>query len=254
MNGMKRFISALLGLTCAVAAWSADITVFGGDNSAPKMFLQDGRPRGILIDILKYADQELRDNSFKIELYPWARSYRYAAGGLGGIVGLSWTQERAALFDYSDPVYVDDVVIVVHKGREFSFKEMADLQGKRVGLGRGGSYGEAFEKAREAGVFVVDGDGGAGERLNKLVLDRIDCALFNAGKAGFEEILRSNKGLEALRDALVVLPVPLRSDPNFLAFPKSMQMKTWLNDFNQIIKKGYGRGEIQKLIAQNLGS
>ncbi|MDR7305827.1 ABC transporter substrate-binding protein [Rhodoferax saidenbachensis] len=251
---MKRFISALLGLTCAMAAWSMDITVFGGDSSAPKMFLHEGKPRGILIDILKYADQELREDSFKVELYPWARSYRYASGGVGGIVGLSWTQERAALFDYSDPVYVDDVVIVVHKGREFSFKEMADLRGKRVGLGRGGSYGEAFEKAVEAGVFTVDGDGGAVERLNKLVLDRIDCALFNAGKAGFEEILRANKGLEPLRDALVVLPVPLRSDPNFLAFPKNMQMKTWLNDFNQIIKKGYGRGEIQKLIAQNLGS
>lgn len=250
---MKRFISALLGLTCAVAAWSADITVFGGDSSAPKMFLQEGRPRGILIDILKYADQELRDDSFKVELYPWARSYRYATSGLGGIVGLSWTQERSALFDYSDPVYVDDVVIVVHKGKEFSFKDMADLAGKRVGLGRGGSYGEAFEKAREAGLFVVDGDSGAADRLNKLVLDRIDCALFNAGRAGFEEILRSTKGLEALRDTLVVLPVPLRSDPNFLAFPKAMQMKPWLTEFNQVIKKGYGRGDIQRIIAQNLG-
>ena len=86
--------------------------------------MQDGRPRGILIDILKYADQELREDSFRVELYPWARAYRYASGGIGGIVGLSWTQERAALFDYSDPVYVDDVVIVVHKGKEFSFKDM----------------------------------------------------------------------------------------------------------------------------------
>jgi polar amino acid transport system substrate-binding protein len=251
---MKQFISALLGLTCAIAVWSADITVFGGDSSSPKMFMQEGKPRGILIDILKFADQELRDDSFKIELYPWARSYRYATSGVGGIVGLSWTLERAALFDYSDPVYVDDVVIVVRKGKEFAFKEMADLRGKRIGLGRGGSYGEAFEKAREAGVFTVDGDGGAVERLNKLALDRIDCALFNAGKAGFEETLRSDKGLDAMRSAFVVLAVPLRSDPNYLAFAKSMQMKPWLNDFNQIIKKGYGRGDIQKIIAQNLGS
>jgi polar amino acid transport system substrate-binding protein len=253
-NGMKKFIFALLGLTCAITAWSADITVFGGDSSSPKMFMQEGKPRGILIDILKYADQELREDHFKIELYPWARAYRNASSGLGGIVGLSWTQERAALFDYSDPVYVDDVVIVVRKGREFSFKDMADLRGKRVGLGRGGSYGEAFEKAREAGVFTVDGDGGPVERLNKLALDRIDCALFNAGKAGFEETLRGDKGLDAMRSAFVVLAQPLRSDPNFLAFPKRMQMKNWLEDFNQVIRKGYGRGDIQKLITQNLGS
>ncbi|MDZ7918918.1 ABC transporter substrate-binding protein [Rhodoferax sp.] len=250
---MKKILSALLGLLLASAAWSMDLTIFGGDSSPPKMYLQDGKSRGILIDILQYADQELREDELRIELYPWARAYRYATSGVGGIVGLSWTQERSTLFDYSDPVYVDDVVIVVRKDKQFSFKELADLQGKRVGLGRGGSYGEAFEKAREAGLFVVDGDGGATDRINKLVLGRLDCALFNAGKAGFEELLRSNKTLEGLRDMLVVLPVPLRSDPNFLAFPKNMQMKPWLDKFNQVIKRGYARGDIPKIIAQNFG-
>jgi hypothetical protein len=33
-----------------------------------------------------------------------------------------------------------------------------------------------------------------------------------------------------------------------------MQMKPWLAEFNQIIKRGYVRGDIPKLIAQNLGS
>ena len=75
-----------------------------------------------------------------------------------------------------------------------------------------------------------------------------------AGKAGFEELLRSNKTSEEVRDMLVVLPVPLRSDPNFLAFPKSMQMKPWLAEFNQVIKRGYARGDIPKIISQNLGS
>lgn len=251
---MKRILGALLGLTLAGAGWCMDLTIFGGDNSPPKMYLQEGKSRGILVDILRYADQELRQDGFRIELYPWARAYRLASGGAGGIVGLSWTQERSTLFDYSEPIYMDEVVIVVRKGREFSFKELADLQGKRVGLGRGGSYGEAFEKAREANLFSVDGDGGAMERLNKLLLDRIDCALFNAGKAGFEEVLRSNRVSEAQRETLVVLPIPLRSDPNFLAFPKSMLMKSWLEQFNQIIKKGYARGDIARIIALNLGS
>jgi len=251
---LKKILSALSGLLLVSAAWSMDLTIFGGDSSHPKMYLQDGKNRGILIDILQYADQELREDTLRIELFPWARAYRYASSGVGGIVGLSWTQERSALFDYSDPVYVDDVVIVVRKDKQFSFKELADLQGKRVGLGRGGSYGEAFEQAREAGLFVVDGDGGAIDRVNKLVLGRLDCALFNAGKAGFEELLRSNKMLEKLRDTLVVLPVPLRSDPNFLAFPKSMNMRPWLAEFNLIIKRGYTRGDIPKIIAQNLGS
>ena len=101
---------------------------------------------------------------------------------------------------------------------------------------------------------MADADNGARQRLQKLVAGRIDCALFNVGKAGFEETLRIHKEFMPYKDALVVLPVPLRSDPNFLAFPKNMQMRPWLDRFNQVIKRGYTRGDIPKIIAQNLRS
>lgn len=249
---MKPLFAILFALLLAPRLWAADVTVFSGDESPPKMYQYEGQNRGILIDILHYVDQQLPHGKLHVELYPWARAYMQASAGSGGIVGLSWTQRRDDLFDYSEPVFVDEVVIVVRKGHTFPFKALADLRGKRVGMVRGASYGDAFDKAQDAGLFQVDGDSGAANRLNKLMMGRIDCALFNVGKAGFEEALRINKLFTPLRNDLVVLPVPLRKDPNFLAFPKSMQMKPWLNDFNQIIKKGYGRGDIQKIIAQNL--
>lgn len=252
---VKTLVGFWLGLSLAVSAWSADITVFGSDSTLPKMFLQEGRGRGILMDILQYADQTMQDDStLKVALYPWARAYRYAATGAGGIVGLSWTEERTALFDFSEPLYVDDVVIVVLKGYEFDFKELSDLQGKRIGLGRGEGYGDAFEKARSTGLFTAEEDNGVANRLTKLAMGRIDCALFHAGKAGFEELLRHHQVTSAMRDALVVLPVPLRSEPNFLAFPKSMQMQGWLTRFNQAIRRGYASGEIPRIIAQSLGA
>jgi polar amino acid transport system substrate-binding protein len=248
----KKWLSLLVGLVLTSAVWCTEITVYGGDSSPPKMYLQDGKSRGFLVDIIQYASQEMPGSELRVELYPWARAYRHATSGAGGIVGLSWTQERSLLFDYSEPVYIDEVVIVVRKDRSFAFKDLPDLQGKRIGIGRGGSYGEAFERAKESGLFVIDGDNGAADRLNKLVLGRIDCALFNAGKAGFEDMLRNHKDATVLRDTLTVLPVPLRSDPNYLAFPKSMLMKGWLGEFNQIIKRGYTRGDIPKIIATNL--
>jgi len=252
---VKTLLWIWLGLSLVTSVWSADITVFGSDSTLPKMFQQERQSRGILVDILKYADHALQDDSnVTVKLYPWARAYRYASAGAGGIVGLSWTQERTALFDFSEPLYVDDVVIVVRKGYEFNFKELADLQGLRVGLGRGESYGDEFERARTAGVFIAEEDNSVANRLSKLVMGRIDCALFNAGKAGVEELLRHHQIPAAVRDVLVVLPVPLRSHPNFLAFPKSMQMKRWLAEFNQVIKRGYASGDIPRIIAQNLGA
>lgn len=251
---MKPLIAFLLSLLLGHGAGAADIAVFSGDGSPPKMYVQEGKSRGILVDILQYADQRLVNDKLRLALYPWARAYMQASSGDGGIVGLSWTRRRDDLFDYSDPLFFDEVVVVVRRGSEFPFKALSDLRGKRVGIVRGASYGEAFDRAQTAGVFTVDGDNGANNRLHKLVAGRIDCALFNVGKAGFEETLRIHKEFMPYKDALVVLPVPLRSDPNFLAFPKSMQMRTWLAEFNQIIKKGYARGDIPKLIAQNLGS
>ncbi len=251
---VKLFMACVLGLLLGAGAGAADIAVFSGDGSPPKMYVQEGKNRGILIDILQYADQHLHNDSLQLALYPWARAYLQASSGAGGIVGLSWTRRRDELFDYSDPLFFDEVVVVVRKGNEFPFRTLSDLRGKRVGIVRDASYGEAFERARDTGVFVVDGDNGASNRLHKLMAGRIDCALFNVGKAGFEETLRIHKEFLPFKNSLVVLPVPLRSDPNFLAFPKSMQMKPWLAEFNQVIKRGYARGDIPRIIAQNLGS
>lgn len=251
---VKLFMACVLGLLLGAGAGAADISVFSGDGSPPKMYVQEGKNRGILIDILQYADQHLHNDSLQLALYPWARAYLQASSGDGGIVGLSWTRRRDELFDYSDPLFFDEVVVVVRRGNEFPFRTLSDLRGKRVGIVRDASYGEAFERARDTGVFVVDGDNGASNRLHKLMAGRIDCALFNVGKAGFEETLRIHKEFLPFKNSLVVLPVPLRSDPNFLAFPKSMQMKPWLAAFNQVIKRGYARGDIPRIIAQNLGS
>lgn len=251
---VKLFVACVLGWLMGASAGAADIAVFSGDGSPPKMYVQEGKNRGILIDILQYADQHLHNDSLQLALYPWARAYLQASSGDGGIVGLSWTRRRDELFDYSDPLFFDEVVVVVRKGNKFPFRTLSDLRGKRVGIVRDASYGEAFERARDTGVFVVDGDNGASNRLHKLMAGRIDCALFNVGKAGFEETLRIHKEFLPFKNSLVVLPVPLRSDPNFLAFPKSMQMKPWLAEFNQVIKRGYARGDIPRIIAQNLGS
>jgi polar amino acid transport system substrate-binding protein len=251
---VKPLMLVLLGFWMAACAAAAEVPVFSGDGSPPKMYVHQGQERGILIDILRYAERQLQGERLHLALYPWARAYMQASSGDGGILGLSWTQRRDEIFDYSEPLFFDEVVVVVRRGSEFPFRTLSDLRGKRVGLVRDASYGEAFERAQDAKLFVVDGDNGAQQRLQKLVAGRIDCALFNVGKAGFEETLRIHKEFMPYKDSLVVLPIALRSDPNFLAFPKSMQMKPWLAKFNQVIKRGYARGDIPKLIAQNLGS
>lgn len=241
-----------IGLTCSAHAHNRTIPIFSGDGSPPKMFIHEGEQRGVLIDILNYAAKHLPQERVELTLYPWARAYLASMSGQGGLLGISWTWRRDEVFDYSEPVFVDEVVIVVKKGREFRYRGLSDLQGKTLGTVRGASFGSAFDRAHQEGVFSIEGDNGARNRLSKLAAGRIDCALFNIGKAGFQETLRLHNIPSREWKNFVVLPVPLRKDPNYLAFPKTMHMGEWLQGFNQIIKQGYARGDIQKIIAANL--
>jgi polar amino acid transport system substrate-binding protein len=243
---------ALCFMLLCTPGGATSIPVFSGDGSPPKMFVHEGRQRGVLIDILAYADQHMPDHRMDLKLYPWARAYMSAMAGEGGLLGISWTWRRDEVFDFSEPLFVDEVVIVVRKGQEFNFQTLSDLQGKTLGTVRGASFGSAFDRAHQDGVFSIEGDNGARNRLSKLAAGRIDCALFNVGKAGFTETLRLHQIPKSQWKDFVVLPVPLRKDPNYLAFPKSMQMAPWLRSFNSVIQRGYARGDIQKIIARNL--
>jgi polar amino acid transport system substrate-binding protein len=239
-------------LTAHTHAAAPPIPVFSGDGSPPKMFVHEGQQRGVLIDILRYADRRMPQDRFDLMLYPWARAYMASVSGQGGLLGISWTWRRDELFDYSEPIFTDEVVIVVRKGQEFNYQGLSDLQGKTLGTVRDASFGSAFDRAHQDGVFSIEGDNGARNRLSKLEAGRIDCALFNVGKAGFQETLRIHKVPKSQWKNYVVLPVPLRRDPNYLAFPKSMRMGEWLKGFNAVIKQGYARGDIQKIIERNL--
>lgn len=247
---MRACLCAMVLLLLTTGVFGEEITILGNDYSPPKISMEDKRPARILTDIMKYLDQQMPDYTFKIELYPWARAYENAIEGKGGIIGLSMTAERLKIFDYSEPVYYDEVVIVVLKGQEFSFERIEDLKGKTIGIGRGGSFGEEYENAKQAGLFKTEEDNGPVMRLKKLLAQRMDCAFINPGEAALHYTLRQDQELLQRKDEFIVLPMPFKRDPNYLGFSKEMGMSHFLHAFNEELKKAYESGAIQKIIDQ----
>ena len=239
-------IAGILLLLHEIPSFGEEITIFGNDYKPPKYYLKEGKPMGILVDIMRYIDQET-EHTFLIQLYPWKRAYRKATAGKGGIVGLSMTTERLETFDYSDVLFYDDLVLVVLKGQEFPFETIEDLAGKRVGVRRGTSYGNDYERGQKE-IFTVDEDGSAIQRLKKLRARRIDVALIGLGKTGLNHILRDDPKLLQHKNEFVVLEKPFKRDPNYLGFAKTMNMKEFLQEVNQVLHKGHGDGTIQKII------
>lgn len=153
------------------------------------------------------------------------------------------------MFDYSEVVFNDILILVVLKDQEFAFNSIHDLKGKRVGVQRGSTYGDDFEEAKK--IFVIHYDSGTTQRLLKLLYKRIDVALIGPGKSGFESALRQDELLLKHREKFSIVKKPFKVDPNYLGFSKNMNRKEFLLRFNEVVRQGYESGEIAKIIARH---
>jgi polar amino acid transport system substrate-binding protein len=239
LMGMSVLFNSTLG-------YAEEIVIFGNEYKPPKYYLENGKPKGILIDIMRYVEEQT-NYTFDINLYPWARAYHLANLGDGGIIGLSMTKERLAIFDYSAPMYYDDIVLVVVKGQEFAFETLEDLAGKVIGVNRGASYGDEFERGKKD-IFRVNEDNNPVARLKMILARRIDAALIGPGKAGLQEVISSDPELMRRSGEFAVLPKPFKRDPNYLGFAKTMKMQDFISEFNRLLQQGYQDGTIQGII------
>lgn len=219
--------SAMLG----TAAHAETLLIYGDDSYPPVVYSEAGKPTGILVDILRKVSARTGD-TYEVRLFPWKRAYEHARAGHAAVVGVSKTAERTAQFDFSDPIYFDDIQIVVKKGREFAYAQLSDLKGKTVGGVLGASYGDVVDTAIKEGLFKMDQDTGQKGRLHKVLLDRVDAAFIGNGTEGFDMVVRSDPELQARRAELVVLNTPLTRDPLHLAAAKSMGKKALIERFN----------------------
>ncbi len=225
----------IMGLNGSVRAET--LKIFGDEDYAPVIYLKDGKPFGFLVDILRSAEAETGDQ-YMIELLPWKRAYELSRIGKGGLIGVSLTEERAEIFDFSMPVFDDFIHVVALKSHQFEFTQLSDLKGKTLGGVMGASYGEGVDRAIASGLFAVERDIGVTSRMRKLIRGRLDGALVGNGKPGFDAVMNSHPELVAARESIVWLPTPLSRDQLYLAFPKSMNQKAALKRLNAVLMKG----------------
>lgn len=222
----------LLALAAAMLPLRAEavrpLRVLGDHHYPPFSALVDGRAVGLLVDGLRRAETRLAQ-PFALELTGWRRALREAeTQGQVGLIGVSFTRDRARWLDYSAPVETDVVHLVSLRARPQEAESLAALRGLRIGVGNGISYGQEFEDALAAGLFQVDRDWGPVQRLRMLLAGRLDAVLIAGGPVGVEAAIATDAALRAQRDALLVAPRPLIHDPLHLAFPKRMRQQALL--------------------------
>lgn len=219
----RRLCTALLycALLAAGAARATDIIpLLVGDNLD-----EQGRQKPLATWKSQLLEEVERAAGVKFVLrrYPWARAELHARNGDGLILGLPRTPERERVLRYSDLAAVNTLWLVTRSDATFPFNGIADLRGKRVGIVRGFSYGEEFERAKESKLFLPDEDiASRGTRLLRLMLRRTDVVLvFQPGSQNAKTVEAEinhymGERLQSIGAAAnagyAVLPTPLMTD------------------------------------------
>tara|TARA_R110001599_G_scaffold79280_2_gene214848 strand:- start:1843 stop:2634 length:792 start_codon:yes stop_codon:yes gene_type:complete len=236
----------LIGSALSVCVFAEVVTIFGNENKQPKVYVENKQNKGVLVDIIQCVEQHT-SLAMNVHLLPWQRAYNSALVLQGGVMGLSMTNERLKIIDYSEVMFFDDVMLVVKKGKEFNYSSIEDLKGKRVGGQRGGKYGEQFSQAINV-VFTLDEDDSSTSRLKKLLYDRIDVAVVSPGKIGVLEVINRDPLLVKNKNKFSILPMPLKRDPNYLGFSKGMNMRPFLVEFNKGLEQCKDSGMHQLIV------
>ncbi|MDX5298124.1 MAG: transporter substrate-binding domain-containing protein [Gammaproteobacteria bacterium] len=112
--------------------------------------------------------------------FPWNRSIELAkAGHWDGTAVWHASAEREALFYISEQVIYSEYVFFHLKDREFQWSDIEDLARYRLGGAQGYHYGEAFEKAEQAGLIKVERVRNEDLILNMLLVGRVDAVPIN---------------------------------------------------------------------------
>lgn len=250
MKCFKAIIFLLITFVSS-SAFCQDMVIFGYDSKPPKYYVENGEAKGILVDMVKWIGKEI-DYNFDIRLYPWKRAYHHALEGEGGIIGLSWNAERDKIFDYSDTMYFDDVVLAVRKDKMFAYNSDQDLEGKSIALERGSSKGENFDNLVKSGFITPIWSNSMSHSLSLVLGGRADMAVAGPGKIGFlMTIYRDAKLYPSLaknKDQLTIIQKPIVRDPNYLGISKKLKASGFLQKFNQALKKGSETGAFESIV------
>lgn len=246
---MKHLVQALIALWAGAAllasACAADAVRINFDAEYPPfMSARDGQPSGVYPALIAAA-LALIQQPFSFEAKPWKRALLELDEGRAGVGGIYKNEARTAKYDFSDPILTEHVAVYFNKARPIAFKTLADLYGKRVGVLRGWSYGDAFDAARRNGSVTVEEVTNDKANFLKLEHGRLD-AVLAVEEAGRSVIVAENLASVEQSKAL------LASNTAHLAFNRSAGQTDLLARFNKAIAEMKRDGTLDTIVHAEL--
>ena len=243
-NSVARLLLCVLMLGVWAGWASAGEKVCFDQENPPFMYQKGEAPTGLYPAIISEAFKRM-NVPLTVECLPWNRVIAGADAGEWGVGGIYQNEERLKKYDYSAPIFEEKLMIFVMQGNEFSFNGVADLSGKTVGVMRGWSYGDAFDKAVASGSITKEEVESDEMNFKKLIAGRLDAIV------AAPETWLGLKGALDKEGKVVMLSTPMTVNKTYLIFNKSAGKTSLLATFSQTVEAMKTEGVIETLAVEN---
>jgi polar amino acid transport system substrate-binding protein len=212
------------------------------DNAYPPyMFGTTKQARGLYPSLIHAIFTRI-GRDVEVRAYPWKKALAMGEEKNVAVGGIYKNDARMSLYDYSDPLFVERLMVYVKTGKRFPFTQFSDLQGKIIGLNRGWSYGEEFDAARgNYHLTVAEGNSNV-ENFRKLVAGRIDCLI--ADQVAASQIIQQQQ----LEEQVEQLNHAAAANAAYIVFAKPLKQQSVLEQFNRALAEMKRDGSYGKII------
>lgn len=237
---LLRLMGLLLCLLASSAALAETLVINFDDSNPPFMYANGTTAVGIYPALIAVAFRHLKQ-PVSLQARPWSRCLLELDLGNAGLGGIYLNPSRAEKYDFSAPIWSERLGVYFQSAKPVSFTRLEDLNGLRVGVLRGWSYGEKFDEAQRTGVFVTESAPSDELNFRKLELGRLD-VLIAVREAG-DSLMRKHPTIE-------VSPQLLLINPTYLAFSKSSGHADLLHQFDEVLHEMRASGEFVRIVRQ----
>jgi polar amino acid transport system substrate-binding protein len=212
-------------------AYPASLVLVAAD-SAPTAYMENGRPSGILVDVVTEAFRRT-GQQFEIQLMPWARCLaEIRSGRVDGIFSVFQLPDRNEFLTYTSiPIITQVLAFFVPADSDLSFGgDIAQLQSFTIGTIRGTSYGTKVDSALSAGVWsTVVETNNIDSLVGMLSLKRIDLAV------GYRHVILEAARKRGYLGKIKELSPSIDVIPSYLAFTKQRDYSEEVAGFDRAL-------------------
>jgi polar amino acid transport system substrate-binding protein len=245
MKKLKSIFAVIFASSCVISISAQNKIIIAVDEENPPFMYRDSTSDAAagLYPVLINAVFEKAGIPVTVKPFPWKRVLSMGENGEAGIGGIYKNAKRLEIFDYSDQLFVERLVIYTRKGEPVNYTGINSLKGKKVAIIRGWSYGDDFDKGKTSGLFSVDEAQSDEIGFQKmLTYKNVDCVV--AVEESGEKIL-SRLGI---KDKVQKEKTPLAESPTFVVFAKKANRQTDIRSFNKALKDMKADGSYQTVI------